>query len=74
MFLDAALFGKKCNRNREAWDVFEAGMQGEYTAVTGHLLVQKSNMNTRDEFLILPWCIMREFTIQPAMLKDKIIF
>lgn len=74
MFLDTTLFGKKCNRNRKAWDVFREGMQRGYTAVTGHLLVQQSNMNTRDEFLILPWCIMQELTVQPAMLKDKIKF
>lgn len=48
MFLDGALFGKKCNRNRKVWDVFEEGTQRGYTAVTGHLLVQQGNMNARD--------------------------
>lgn len=73
MFLDAALFRKKCNSNRKTWDVFGEGMQRGYTAVTGHLLVQQGNTNVRDEFLIFSWCIKQELTIQPAMKKDKII-
>jgi len=52
MFLDTTLFGKKCNRNRKAWDVFGEGMQRGSTAVSGHLLGQQGNTNTRDEFPI----------------------